>query len=74
MRREAKASEKKRQNIDAFHERLTFLKNPALAGRPEKRDPKKQQELFFQCSTFNASRAKSITLLSIQLCDGHCTG
>jgi hypothetical protein len=38
-RREAKAK-KKWQTTNVFHEKLTFLKNPALAGRPEKQDPK----------------------------------
>jgi hypothetical protein len=56
-RREAKAKEKKGQATNVFHENLTFLKNPALAGRPEKQD-QKTAKLFFQCSTFNANRAK----------------
>jgi hypothetical protein len=39
-RREAKAKEKKEQTTDVFHGKLTFLKNPAIPGRPEKQDQK----------------------------------
>ena len=39
-RREAKAKEKREQIKGVFHEKPTFLKNLALAGRPEKQDRK----------------------------------
>jgi hypothetical protein len=63
-RREAKAKEKKGQTTNDFHEKLAFLKNPALAGRPEKQDQKTKgsnhQSIILRNHTHSARAQESI--------------